>query len=150
MNNNKEQIELLLNITYVFLNKFKSEKPKEGRYILENGCYANVQSYLTNVKSKSKYESHKKYIDIQMILEGEEIITVAPVNQLKCVEPYDEEKDIIFYDNNFVGTDYFLSTGDYIILYPGDGHMPCISINHPIKVKKVVVKVPIKLFSIKE
>ena len=40
-------------------------------------------------------------------------------------------------------TDYVLETGDFLILYPKDVHMPCVCVNEKSSVRKIVVKVPV-------
>ena len=54
----------------------KAEGAAVGKYDLENGAYVSVQEYTTKARSEAKYEAHKKFIDIQMILSGKELIAV--------------------------------------------------------------------------
>ncbi|MBR4758462.1 MAG: YhcH/YjgK/YiaL family protein, partial [Bacteroidaceae bacterium] len=50
-----------------------------GRHEIGQGCYANVQEYET--KTTSKYELHRRYIDVQLLGFGEELVYVAPKDQ---------------------------------------------------------------------
>ena len=62
-----------------------------GRYDLENGCYVNVDCYET--RENTRFEAHKKYVDVQLMVDGEEEIFCAPLNRGAVETPYDEEKD---------------------------------------------------------
>lgn len=58
---------------------------------------AIVSEYETKVKNEVGFEAHKKNIDIQYLLKGEERIACMPVEKLTQTEPYIEEKDAAFY-----------------------------------------------------
>ncbi len=112
----------------------------EQRYELGDGEYVNIESYNTYDFSQRRYESHKKYKDLQVILIGRENIIVEPINNLTVSEEYNPNKDIMFYENNVRGTDNYLEEGEMLLLDSQDGHMPCISINESVHVKKAVFK----------
>ena len=86
-------------------------------------------------------ETHRKYIDIQYVLEGEEYVYIADTETLDVNTPYTD--DIIFYNVPQKYTRIKLKTGDYVVLYPQDAHCPCVACENPSKVKKVVVKVSV-------
>lgn len=116
-----------------------------GRHQINAKVYANVETYSTKDIKEGKFESHKKYIDIQYIISGEENIISEDISSLTVSEEYDETRDIVFYKDNGLGKDNILRSGEFIVLYPNDGHMPCISVNKdiPSSNKKIVFKVPI-------
>lgn len=120
---------------------------KEGKHTYDNGIYYTIDNYETSTSDNKKYESHRKYIDIQIILEGSEIISVKNTNNLSVCEEYDEDKDIIFYygDN---GNNILLEKDDALILLPEDGHMPGLYANefNNLKVLKAVIKIPYELY----
>jgi len=70
----------------------------DGKYEIEGeNIFALVQEYNTKDAKDAKPEAHKKYIDIQYIHSGTELIGVATIkNQVIVVS--DPEKDITFYD----------------------------------------------------
>lgn len=142
--NNIVAIKELNNSVYEFLNKFDPSQYSDGRYELEDGVYVNIESYTTQFRSERKFESHQKYIDIQYMIDGEELITVCPKNELTISEPYIEEKDIVFYGNDLKGEDFLISSGCFLILNPADAHMPCVCVNGRQNVRKAVFKIPIK------
>ena len=114
----------------------------DGKYLIDGeNVYASVQTYVT--KDDAKYESHRRYIDIQYMIDGEEKIGVTDLsNCVSCVE-YDSEKDLEFYDISSEEEYLALEKGQFLILYPHDAHKPSISKKEKLTVKKVVVKVAI-------
>lgn len=139
-----ERIRTISSVAYGFITNFNSSTNSDGRYDLGNGVFANVMSYITKEACLTCYETHKKYIDVQYVIYGTEIMMTQPVEELNdCVfTPYNEAKDITFYDNNF-GKVSILNPGDSIILYTNDAHRGAISVSRPTPVRKIVVKVPL-------
>lgn len=114
----------------------------DGRYEIDgNKIYASIQTY--NTKVDANYESHRKYIDIQYLVSGEEKIGVTDLCNCKTCIEYDPERDLEFYNINCQEEYIKLEKGQFVILYPHDAHKPSISINTASIVKKVVVKVAI-------
>ncbi len=110
------------------------------KYILDERIYANVEEYTT--KEVGYFEAHKKYIDVQLLLKGEEIIEHTKVDGLKIKDEYDPTRDIeFFFDGSSVITPIRLQQGLFTVLYPHEAHKPQIKFNTPQKVKKVVVKI---------
>ena len=122
----------------------KAKNAAVGKYELENGAYVSVQEYTTKARSEAKYEAHKKFIDIQMILSGKELIAVSPIEKMTVSDEYNEEKDFMLFHHNDECTDYVLEAGDFLILYPQDVHMPGVCVNEKSPVRKIVVKVPVE------
>ena len=121
----------------------KADGAAVGKYELEGGAYVSVQEYTTKARSEAKYEAHKKFIDIQLILSGRELIAVTPIEKMEIKDEYNETKDVMFFQHNDECTDYVLEAGDFLILYPQDVHMPGVCINERSLVRKIVVKVPV-------
>ena len=86
-------------------------------------------------------EIHKKYADVQFVAKGREMLGYAPDIGDLTVADGKEEGDIYFYDD--VGDESFLiaTKGCYNIFFPNDIHRPGCMVDHPGKVRKVVVKV---------
>ena len=100
-----------------------------------------IQQYDSHKWEDGKFETHNKFTDIQLVIKGEEIITFAERNSLNEKIPYNEVKDITYYDDSVRGEDFILREGDFMILEPNDGHKPGNSITDPVPVKKLVFKV---------
>lgn len=126
--------------------KFINNGPRQiGRYELENGAFALVQEYKTRDTSLEKLESHQKYIDIQCILDGQEIIEVTSVKGLEVCDAYDAQKDIAFYkDGDKEKTlNLKMTKGTFVVLYPEEAHKPRVSVNQSEAIQKIVIKVPV-------
>ncbi len=114
----------------------------------KSGMRFIIQNYETAPAALKKMEAHRKFIDIQLILEGREKFYFADSTSLKVSEPYDEDKDIEFYsygeDSNSQCA--VLEPGEFAIFFPEDAHKPGCSVedSFPSKIKKLLVKIPVK------
>jgi YhcH/YjgK/YiaL family protein len=104
--------------------------------------FALIQRYETATVDEPKFECHRKYIDVQFIASGEEVIGWAPVGNLSVTETYDADKDICF-GTVAAGTwvPVRLEAGQLMVLWPEDAHAPKGAAGRPSKVMKIVVKV---------
>ena len=128
------------------LNFLRDVKPDitPGTYQLTPRVKAIVSEYETKVKNEVGFEAHRKNIDIQYLLKGEERIACMPIEKLTETEPYSEEKDAAFYAaEGVVAQTMTIGGGYFAIFFPQDGHMPQLCVDEPEMVKKVVVKVAI-------
>jgi len=113
----------------------------EGRYELDGErLVAIVQRYQTKPMAEARWEAHRRFIDVQYVLEGEEQMGHLLCRPGLTVEqPYDESKDVVFYKGQ--GTFFRMMEGDTAIFLPQDAHAPGLAVNDkPIEVRKVVVK----------
>lgn len=118
-----------------------AQKP-DGRYPVDgDDLYYIVQHYTTKPIDQGRFESHKKYIDIQALIAGQEILGWSPINGLEVVEPYDEAKDIMFYRVGTILAQTRLEPGLFCLLYPHDAHLPSCQVTCPAAVHKVVFKI---------
>jgi YhcH/YjgK/YiaL family protein len=117
---------------------------KDGRYEVDgDGLYYIIQRYTTKPIKEGRLEAHKRYIDIQFSAEGEEAIGHCLLDNLDVEEPYNEDKDVVFYKVPERINTVKLNEGTFCILFPQDGHMPGCQLAGPCKVLKAVVKVKI-------
>ena len=125
-----------------FLSETDFSKTELGRYELDgDNIFYMVQSYDTD-PSKTVSEAHRKYIDIQFMVEGEEIIGVADISSEKALTEAKEENDVWFY--NCKTEPLTLSAGKYMVLYPNDLHCPGVATKgKALTCRKVVVKVKV-------
>ena len=120
-----------------------SEK-RDGRYEVDgDNLYYIVQRYTTKPFEQGKLEAHKKYIDIQFVADGEELLGHSTVDGLETDVPYNEEKDVVFYEVPDKISTISLSRGTFCILFPHDAHMPGRWVDKPKDVLKIVIKVPV-------
>lgn len=130
---------------YKFITENDLLSLKVGAYQLGDGVYVNIDSYETSSVEVRKYESHKKYIDIQYIISGREKIYLSEIKSLKAASDYDETKDIQFFESSESGKSEIVEAGDYLVIKPLVAHMPCVCIDKPELVKKAVFKYPVAL-----
>jgi YhcH/YjgK/YiaL family protein len=125
-----------------FLKNTDLENLEPGKYEIEGkNVFANVVEYTTIPWEEAKYETHQNYTDIQYVIKGSETMTYAPIDELKENVPYNEEKDVAFYDNENPGLKVVVKAGEYMIFNPWDGHKPKAAAGTPAPVKKVIVKI---------
>lgn len=114
-----------------------------GRYVIDGDCYANVDIYEPKEFENCKFEAHKKYIDIQILLEGKERLDCRSIDQLEILQEYDEERDVMFFKNSSQNFDsVVLEPGRFVFIYPWEAHKPQIFIGCK-SVKKIVVKIAV-------
>lgn len=120
-----------------------SPDTQTGHYEIYEGVFANIDEYEPKLYESCKFEAHKKYIDIQMVLSGEENLEYIPVNGLNVSERYDESKDVMFFENpEAVADNVKLTPFKFAFIYPHEAHKPQIKTSANI-VKKVVVKIAV-------
>ena len=116
-------------------------KVKDGRYELEgNDLFVMISTNTTKEKNLEP-EAHRKYIDIQYIISGREKIGVAPLERMTEEVSANPDGDIWLYHGPV--DELLLSVGQFMILWPGDAHAPCIAVDGPAQDRKCVVKVKI-------
>lgn len=125
-----------------FIKKVMDENLPAGKYELDGkDLFASVQEYDTKLVSKS--ETHKNYIDIQVVVSGKEIIKSLDIAKATPNTEYNAEKDVTFYESSDAANAIVLTDGEYMILFPHDVHEPGLCVGAPSPVKKIVVKVKI-------
>lgn len=142
-----EELKDISLIAYNFLKDFSGDNFKDGRHDISDGVYVNICSYETTARENAMFEAHRKYIDIQYMVEGKELITVEPLDAMRqgeCIQRYSEDGDAELYKMNIYGTDLLLKKGEALVFSPDQAHAPGICVNSPEKVRKVIVKVPFK------
>ncbi|MBU5478646.1 YhcH/YjgK/YiaL family protein [Eubacterium sp. MSJ-13] len=119
------------------------EKLEDGLYELENG-YFMVQSGETKSIYEGTFESHRKYIDVQILLEGCEELAWNDIRELREVVPYDKAKDAVRWDGE-KEHHILISEGMFYIMFPNDGHKAISHMDKAYTYRKIVLKLPIKL-----
>lgn len=110
-----------------------------GRYEIDgDNLFYMVQEY-DSKEYKNISESHDKYIDIQFLVSGEEIVGYAPRSCEKKLLEENPDSDYCLYecDVEFVG----LKPGNFAVFFPNDIHSPGVMKEKPVKCRKVVMKI---------
>lgn len=129
-----------------YVRDTKFDELEDGRHeIVEGKIYANIQSYETKPESECKFEAHRKYVDIQFMIKGEEKMGTTSIDDFDETEEYNEEKDVVFLSLKEEKKENIkvlhVREKEFAIFYPQDAHQPCMMIENPANVRKVVVKI---------
>jgi len=123
-----------------FAEKVWKENLPVGRYPVGDN-YALVQEGTTRPVDEGKFEVHRKYLDIQFLIEGSECMEYARLAELLPDAQYDDSRDVSFLNGK--GNLLLINPGMFYVVYPKDAHKPCVHADFPRNYKKVVVKVRI-------
>ncbi|MDP4091359.1 MAG: YhcH/YjgK/YiaL family protein [Bacillota bacterium] len=128
-------------LRYLQDNDLETLKP-DTYYIDGSYMYLSVSEYETKKSSEAFWEAHRKYIDVQYIIQGVEKMGYTNVENIKVTAEYDENRDVLFGE----GTGDFVTVqeGSFVIFMPQDAHMPNIAVKETGHVRKAVIKILIK------
>lgn len=115
--------------------------PVGKKIIVDDNFYYSILSYNTKPEDECKLESHRKYVDIQMIISGEEIMDITDISRLTVKEEYNSEKDVVFWNVPSRMARTTLKSGDCVILYPEHAHRGAIRKKIKSEVVKIVGKI---------
>lgn len=120
----------------------------DGEHLLpSHGIIARVFSMQTKSQSSCQLESHRASVDVQVVLSGDELISVWPAPSLTPITDYDPDRDVRFYTPPADSAATFpLQPGRFAVFFPQDAHMTLIAPSAPAPIKKLVAKVPAHLF----
>jgi YhcH/YjgK/YiaL family protein len=141
---NKDNLTNRINYAIDYVKKQNLNDLPIGKYGVDEQSYFTVQEYTTRKEEKSKFESHKNYVDVHLMINGMEKIKVTSCDNLTLDTAYDEDSDAALWvasDNTSNVMEMVLGSGSYVVLYPEHVHMPGLVVNEEIKVRKVVVKI---------
>ncbi len=136
---------------FAFLQSLETAAETGRRILRGDDLYAGIDVYTTKAREAAKLETHRKYVDIQVLLSGTEMIDVYPKSSLKVSEPYLPERDAEFYHvpARVPPVRVTLTPGRFAVFFPEDAHMPCLNAGLvPLEVRKVVVKVALPLLPV--
>lgn len=102
--------------------------------------FAQIQSYESLDPKDQRFESHRKYADIQYMQRGSETILWTPIDVLKTLEEYDPETDNMFY-RDAPATELKMAPGYFSVFLPEDGHKPRCILGGREQIGKIVMKV---------
>jgi YhcH/YjgK/YiaL family protein len=130
---------------FAFIKDHDMQTMAPGRYVVDSTDALNVYAIITEVPlkdfDKTMWESHRKYIDLQYVISGEEKMGKYPFTKLTVTNPYDEAKDLANYSGD--GKIYTVPAGTFMIFFPANAHRPNITPGGNKVVRKIVVKVKV-------
>ncbi|HCU5768290.1 TPA: YhcH/YjgK/YiaL family protein [Escherichia coli] len=126
-------------------------RPQEkalGRYELQgDNIFMNVMTFNTQSPVEKKAELHEQYIDIQLLLNGEERILFGTAGTARQCEEFHHEDDYQLCSAIENEQAIILKPGMFAVFMPGEPHKPGCVVGEPDEIKKVVVKVKADLMA---
>lgn len=129
---------------FTFLKETNLSNLEIKRYDIDGeNVYAMVSDYLSKNEEDARYEAHRKYIDIQYVIDGKELIGNAPLTRKKDIlVAYDTTKDVEFMTVT-QGTNSRATPANFFIFFPEDAHRPGLKDGENSHVRKIVMKLSI-------
>jgi YhcH/YjgK/YiaL family protein len=128
---------------FKFLGDPKLATLAPGKYVIDgDNAYATIAEGAPKKLEDVKWESHRKYIDLQYVVAGKVKIGVAPVSSATVTMPYDETKDIANYTAE--GTFFTATPEAFFLFFPQNAHRPDIKVDGYDTLKKLVIKIRYK------
>lgn len=122
---------------------FPFDEKKDGKYTI-CGCSMSVESPCTESAADRKPEGHRKFIDIQLEVRGNERIRITPVWKAEEEIESHEDRDLYFFRVPAAEeSEIFMENGSFAVFFPEDLHRPlCLAGKEPVQIRKAVIKVP--------
>jgi YhcH/YjgK/YiaL family protein len=127
---------------FKFLGDSKLGSLAPGKYPIDSNAYASITEGAPKNLEDSKWESHRKYIDLQYVIAGKVKLGVSPISAATVTNPYDESKDAANYTAE--GKYYIATPGEFFLFFPTDVHRPDIKVDGYDTLKKLVIKIRYK------
>ena len=113
---------------------------ENGRHDIDgDSIYVNVMEYETTQPENRIWEAHRQYLDVHVVLSGEEQLDTNFISNMQQKE-YVPADDFLPLEGD-KNASAILRPGDFLICWPEDAHRTAIAVNGPVKVKKAVFKV---------
>jgi YhcH/YjgK/YiaL family protein len=127
---------------FKFLRRPDLDTLSPGKYPIDGDMvYATISVGPNKEFDKTRFESHRKYIDLQYVIKGKEKIGVAQVSKAMVTVPYSEPNDIAHYTAE--GKYYIATPGTFFLFFPVNAHRPGIKVDGYDTVKKLVIKIEV-------
>ncbi|MBR2812467.1 MAG: YhcH/YjgK/YiaL family protein [Solobacterium sp.] len=133
--------DLLPNLDAALKAIEKADEMPLGKYTFDGGWFM-IQEGTTRPFEGYTYVAHRKYIDVQILLEGAEEIAWNTLDRLETAVAYDEagDKERLKGDTDVKTTIY---KSMFWAAFPHDAHMAISHSDTPHTFKKIVLKLPV-------
>ncbi|XBS70079.1 YhcH/YjgK/YiaL family protein [Acerihabitans sp. KWT182] len=113
-----------------------------GKYdIRGDEMFVMISNDSTDVFEKRRAEYHAKYLDIQIVLQGEEGMAFSNLPAGGPDTDWLADKDVAFLAAGGQEKQFVMQAGDFVVYYPGEVHKPLCAVGEPAHVRKAVVKI---------
>ena len=126
----------LRHITPAFLEALSDDKRVE---LQGEQLYCTRFTYETIPLEAGFFEAHRRYLDIHIMLEGQERVDVSHPAGLALLEEK-QGQDFYAYQGEAEYT-MVLRPGSFLVVFPGDAHRIKLQVDGPRRVSKAVFKV---------
>lgn len=116
----------------------------KGKYEIDGtDVFVMINEYDTVPAEGEQMEAHRRYIDVQYMISGTELVGHDYLQQQTISKAYDENADYLLVANPPA---FFskLQQGQFAVFFPTDLHMPNIQAGGPLPVKKAVIKISVQ------
>ncbi len=111
-----------------------------GRYpIVGEQLFVIVENAAGRTREAAKLECHRKYIDIQLVLEGAEEMGWKPLAD--CAQPVSDYKEDIQFFHDTPASWVAVPPGHFCIFFPEDAHAPLVASGN---IRKAIFKVAVE------
>ncbi|WP_026971575.1 YhcH/YjgK/YiaL family protein [Aliagarivorans marinus] len=119
----------------------------DGKYELsEQDAFLILTHADTEPTAVRKAEIHKQYIDVQILVSGEEKLGYTNELNPSDLELQHLENDVKFYSDVDAEQFVTLGAGDFAVFFPNQPHRPLCAVDKPQNIRKAIVKIPKALF----
>jgi len=116
------------------------------KIVIDDAIFGYLQVEMTKPLDECFIESHRKYVDFQLIVEGTEAMGYIDIDKLSIHHPYEKDIDLIRYKMEDKTSKFILEAADLAIFFPEDGHIGLAKYKEETLLHKVVIKVPLEYF----
>jgi len=127
-------------IEYILNGEYKKGIP--GKNIIDGDTlYFNYPDCAMTKEIKDGFfEGHKKYIDIHVVISGEENLGYTPCSEVTVKKEYDSEGDYELYKGTLKNI-FHVTEDKFIIFFPNEPHMALLKVGEIKEITKVIFKV---------
>lgn len=118
------------------------QQREDGRFQPEGAeWFCHIGPAQTQPAAQRHTEYHRQWADIQVVLNGNEIINAS---QQSLAQPGDEERkaDLFIAAVRALPVSVRLAAGDFVVFLPGEPHQALCAASQPETVRKAVFKIP--------
>lgn len=110
----------------------------KGKYNIDELNFFGIGlEYETKDSNEGVWEAHRKYLDIHVVVEGEEIIEISDINVAESIKDYEDDYELF---SSTAQHKIHLKPGYFLILFPHEVHKTSVRVNEAVALKKKVFK----------
>jgi YhcH/YjgK/YiaL family protein len=122
-----------------FFAEYGARGTEKADIPLSDAVLVKVRPMQTKPVGECRFEAHRRDVDVHFVAGGSEVIIFGDATAMEA-GPYDPQKDMLFLEGT--GMPLVLKRGDFLIVFPGEAHMPCVCDGEPGSLNKLVAKIP--------